>query len=104
MAYVFDREAYNKRVEWFKHDRFGMFIHWGLYAQLGGRWKGRKMEYIGEWVQSRFRIPNAEYAEQNGGTAKVMPYVTMKTADGAIVMGWLASQTDMLAEDWEIVE
>ena len=48
--------------------------------------------------------PNAEYAEQNGGTAKVMPYVTMKTADGAIVMGWLASQTDMLAEDWVIVE
>lgn len=47
--------------------------------------------------------PNAEYAEQNGGTVKVMPYVTMKTADGAIVMGWLASQTDMLAEDWEIV-
>ena len=48
--------------------------------------------------------PNAEYALQNGGTVKVMPYVTMKTADGAIVMGWLASQTDMLAEDWEVVE
>ena len=48
--------------------------------------------------------PNSEYAEQNGGTAKVMPYVTMKTADGAIVMGWLASQTDMLAEDWTIVK
>ena len=47
--------------------------------------------------------PNAEYALQNGGTVKVMPYVTMKTADGSIVMGWLASQTDMLAEDWEIV-
>ena len=48
--------------------------------------------------------PNAEYALQNGGTVKVMPYVTMKTTDGAIVMGWLASQTDMLAEDWEVVE
>ena len=48
--------------------------------------------------------PNAEYALQNGGTVKVMPYVTMKTADGAIVMGWLASQTDMLAEDWAVVE
>ena len=48
--------------------------------------------------------PNAEYAEQNGGTVKVLPYVTMKTADGCIVMGWLASQTDMLAEDWQIVE
>ena len=47
--------------------------------------------------------PNAEYALQNGGTVKVMPYVTMKTADGSIVMGWLASQTDMLAEDWAVV-
>ena len=48
--------------------------------------------------------PNAEYAEQNGGTVKVAPYVTMKAADGTIVMGWLASQTDMLSEDWVIVE
>ena len=48
--------------------------------------------------------PNAEYAEQNGGTVKVMPYVTMKAADGTIVMGWLASQTDMLSDDWVIVE
>lgn len=47
--------------------------------------------------------PNAEYAEKNGGTVKVMPYVTMKTADGSIVMGWLASQTDMLSEDWRVV-
>lgn len=48
--------------------------------------------------------PNAEYAKQNGGTVKVVPYVTMKAADGTIVMGWLASQTDMLADDWVIVE
>lgn len=48
--------------------------------------------------------PNAEYAEQNGGTVKVMPYITMKAADGSIVMGWLASQTDMLSNDWIIVE
>ena len=48
--------------------------------------------------------PNAEYAEENGGTVKVVPYITMKAADGSIVMGWLASQTDMLADDWQIVE
>ena len=28
----------------------------------------------------------------------------MKAADGSYVVGWLASQTDMLAEDWEIVK
>ena len=48
--------------------------------------------------------PNADYAEQNGGTVKVMPYITMKAAAGSIVMGWLASQTDMLSDDWQIVE
>lgn len=45
-----------------------------------------------------------EFAEQNGGTALVLPYIIMKTADGSILMGWRASQTDMLAEDWGIVQ
>lgn len=30
--------------------------------------------------------------------------IAMKTADNKIVVGWLASQTDMLAEDWMIAE
>ena len=47
--------------------------------------------------------PNKDYAGYIGGTVKVVPYVSMKAADGSIVMGWLASQTDMLAEDWMIV-
>ncbi len=44
------------------------------------------------------------FAEANGGTADVLPYLIMKTADNKILMGWLASQTDMLAEDWEIAD
>lgn len=47
---------------------------------------------------------NRAFAESNGGKADVLPCITMKTADGKILMGWLASQTDMLAEDWMIVE
>ena len=30
-------------------------------------------------------------------------YLCMKAADGSIVNGWLASQTDMLSEDWVLV-
>ena len=53
----------------------------------------------------RFWNPhNKAFAESNGGTADVLPCITMKTADGKILMGWLASQTDMLAEDWTIAE
>lgn len=44
-----------------------------------------------------------EFAEQNGGAADVLPYLIMKTADNKILMGWLASQTDMLATDWGIL-
>ena len=46
---------------------------------------------------------NSAYAAAQGGSAKVLPSITMKTATGEILMGWLASQTDMLAEDWRVV-
>lgn len=35
---------------------------------------------------------------------KFTAYLCMKAADGSIVNGWLASQTDMLAEDWTILD
>lgn len=48
---------------------------------------------------------NRAFAEgQPGQIADVLPCITMKTATGEILMGWLASQTDMLAEDWMQVE
>jgi hypothetical protein len=47
---------------------------------------------------------NRRFAEENGGTAEVLSVITMKTADDKILMGWLASQTDMLSEDWCILD
>jgi hypothetical protein len=38
------------------------------------------------------------------GTVTRLPNINMQSAQGNTVTGWLASQTDMLAEDWEIVE
>ena len=40
-----------ERMQWWHEARFGMFVHWGLYAQLGRH----------EWVMNRERIPVAEY-------------------------------------------
>ena len=37
-------------------------------------------------------------------TVTINPHIDMKAADGAVVIGWLASQTDMLAEDWIVAE
>jgi len=38
-------------TQWFQHDRFGMFIHWGLYAMAARH----------EWVRHNEKIPNALY-------------------------------------------
>jgi hypothetical protein len=35
---------------------------------------------------------------------RVEPFLVMKTAQDTLVYGWLASQTDMLADDWFVVE
>ena len=43
------------------------------------------------------------FAEQNGGTADILPCITMKTADNKVLLGWLASQTDMLSDDWTVL-
>lgn len=56
-----------------------------------------------ELPAERFWAPqNRRHAEKHGPT-DVLPCITMKTATGEILMGWLASQTDMLAEDWQLV-
>lgn len=39
-----------------------------------------------------------------GQIVKTRPYLAMMDAQGMLVTGWLASQTDILAEDWEIAK
>lgn len=53
-------------------------------------------------------------AQARGGAAKgradegaaeivILPHIDMRAADGSVVVGWLASQTDMLSDDWQVV-
>lgn len=51
------------RLTWWREARFGMFIHWGLYAIPAGIWKGQAIPGIGEWIQFRARIPITEYEQ-----------------------------------------
>lgn len=44
-----------------------------------------------------------ELAEANGGEIDALGTICMFTADKKILSGWLASQTDMLSEDWQLV-
>lgn len=41
--------------------------------------------------------------DSNGGEIEALGTICMKTADGNVLTGWLASQTDILSEDWIIV-
>ncbi len=57
--------AADPRLDWWRCARFGMFIHWGLYAMDHRRWAHHPDTVIhhwtGEWVQHVKRIPHAEY-------------------------------------------
>lgn len=43
----------NKRLEWFENARFGMFIHWGIYA----------IPAKSEWIKSLNKMTDVEYKE-----------------------------------------
>jgi alpha-L-fucosidase len=56
-------EAKQARLAWFREAKYGLFIHWGLYAIPAGEWKGKRIPGIGEWIMNRAKIPVAEYEQ-----------------------------------------
>ena len=52
------REA---RLKWFKEARFGLFIHWGVYAVPAGVWQDKEIGGIGEWIMKQGSIPIKDY-------------------------------------------
>ena len=56
------KEAYQSRMKWFKDAKYGMFIHFGLYSQLGGDWEGKTYKQYAEWIQANADIPSQVYA------------------------------------------
>jgi hypothetical protein len=43
-------------------------------------------------------------AEANGGEIEALGSIRMMTADRKVLTGWLASQTDMLSDDWQLAD
>ena len=102
------------RMAWWREARFGLFIHWGIYAVPAGTHRGKQIENIGEWIMHYGRIPVAEYqqyAEQfnpvnydpeawvlmakNAGMKYIV--ITAKHHDGFALF-------DSAASDWNIVK
>src|SRR5581483_9232668 len=55
--------ARDQRMRWWREARFGMFIHWGLYAVPAGEYKGQRSNRIGEWIMEWANIPRREYEQ-----------------------------------------
>ncbi|MEI9997883.1 MAG: alpha-L-fucosidase [Verrucomicrobiota bacterium] len=52
---------HDARLAWWREARFGLFIHWGLYAIPAGTWNGKPVDGIGEWIMHNAKIPVADY-------------------------------------------
>jgi alpha-L-fucosidase len=55
------QEAYHDRMQWFTDAQYGMFIHFGLYSQLGGEWEGKVSGNYAEWLQADADVPAQVY-------------------------------------------
>lgn len=51
------------RLNWWREARFGMFVHWGLYAITAGIWRGKRYRFISEWIMQQAKISIAEYEQ-----------------------------------------
>ena len=51
------------KMDWFREAKYGLFIHWGIYAIPGGEWKGAPSPHGSEWIMKNMKIPYAEYKE-----------------------------------------
>ena len=106
--------ARDARTAWFHEARFGLFIHWGVYAVPAGEWKGRYYTQGGEWLLRMASIPVADYKAlgpqftadaydpkawaalaREAGTKYVV--VTAKHHDGLALY-------DSAASDWNVVK
>lgn len=124
-----DDEGIKARTDW--EIALGLDFGWAICALKAGKlitrkgWNGKGMflfirpsdELTTGFIPKVKSLPQAvkDYIDQHvddkknpseeGLTpVKFTAYICMKAADGTIVNGWLASQTDMLAEDWQLFE
>jgi alpha-L-fucosidase len=52
-----------QRLLWFTEAKYGMFIHFGLYSQLGGIYEGNDEGRYAEWIQANQQIPKEDYVK-----------------------------------------
>lgn len=53
----------DERLDWWEEARFGMFVHYGVYAELAGYWRGGVVRGYAEQIMRSQKITKAEYLE-----------------------------------------
>ena len=104
----------DQRMSWWREARFGLFIHWGIYAVPAGTHQGQAIENIGEWIMHYGKIPVVEYkkyaADFNPTQYDPEAWVLMAKDAGMKYIVITAKHHDGFAlfdtkvSDWNIVE
>lgn len=92
------KDAYRQNGSLTFGDAIAALKHGQKVARSGWNGKGMWLSYVDPYHNNQFSI-----IEKNGAEGTFSPYIGMKTADNKYVP-WLASQTDVLANDWMITE
>lgn len=82
----------------------GMFIFMRPEDQLDVNFIINTVKSLPASLKKYYEVQESKLNQESIGRVKFTAYLCMKATDGTIVNGWLASQTDMLAEDWEVFE
>lgn len=57
-------ENHDERIQWWQDARFGCFVHWGVYANIAGEWKGKEYAGYAEHSQRYFQIDQKNYLKE----------------------------------------
>ena len=60
-------KTHDERMGWWREARFGMFVHWGVYSDLGGTWQGQPIKGYAEHIQRILKIPIPVYRQEVAG-------------------------------------
>jgi alpha-L-fucosidase len=53
--------THDQRIEWWREAKFGMFIHWGVYSEAGGEWKGKEVGGYVSHLMRKEKVTKADY-------------------------------------------
>ena len=96
------RMSFGEAVDALKHGK--------KVRREGWNGKGMYLYYVNVQIscydylqQETMRAVKGDYVAIKGNCVTLNEHINMRTADGSICVGWLASQADMLSSDWQIV-